>query len=269
MTDIDFVGSARDGWRIGATFANVFWNVVLFLIRPVGLLTQVFFRKDMGERYFSPLPTAVAAVILFAAYVVTVRVPAPVPLLWLYVSMTDQREVSAFFIRDAKLWIPVLWAVLFAVAAWENRFRSWSRYRNGVKWHSRSMGVPRIPAMGNLFQYTVLIVAAGVLDVMALSWLALLVLLSVAATMMTDYSVARQLYNSVLDALDAELESETLNQAITERLTPKQLNGIALRLPKSLRQFIQNRGVSSGSNPAIAASVIEQKPLQSAAETAI
>lgn len=260
MTDLDLCASARDGWRIGATFANVFWNVVLFLIRPLGLLTQVFFRKEMGERYFSPLPTFVAAVILWATYMMTLRLPAPTPLLWLYLTVTDQREVTAFYVRDARIWIPVVWAIVFAIAAWENRIRAWRRNRNGVKWHSRSMGVPRIPGMGNLFQYTTLIVAAGLLDVMALSWFALLVLLSVAATMATDYSVARQLYNSVLDALDAELESETLNQAINERLTPKQLNGIALRLPKSLRQFIQQRSDGTTRGPAISASVIEQKP---------
>lgn len=268
-TDIDFGASAREGWRIGEMFANVIVNIGLFLIRPLGVLTQVFFRKDMGERYLTPLTVTVALLLVLLAYRMTVTTVPPTPLIDLYARWSEAKVVETLAFRNCKYWIPGIWTTLFAAAVWENKVRSWMRYRRGERWHSRSMGSPRIPGLGNLFQYILTALAAVSLEWMTLSWMALLVCLSLAATVITDYAVARQLYNSVLDALDGQLESETLNQAINERLTPKQLNGITLRLPKSLRQYLQQHGGNPANIPATAVSVIEQKPAHAAVATAV
>lgn len=242
MQDLDLVGSAKSGWRMGQEIVSAIFNVILILLRPLALLTQVFFRYRFGERYFTQGTLVGAFVLIFAANALSGMVPPPYPVARVYLLITQTNEFTLpFSFANSVAWMLVGWVFVLAAASWENWFRIRAMHRRGEKWHSRCAGIPRVPGMGNLIQYVVVGLAAICVDLTGASWFAILIAASLAATIVLDRAAARELYNKVLDVLDAEIESETLGAAVKQRLAPKDAHGLYARLPAYINSDTMDR----------------------------
>lgn len=266
MTDLDLVGSAKSGWSIGETFVTVALDILQILMRPMALLTQVFVRKDFGERYFTQGAFGIGLLILivmrYSYRHIVVKIPFSLTYALLGRDVGENIEKLPLFFDYCLLWILLFWTVCFGAAYGENRIRLWRRYRRGERWHSRCSGVPRIPRTSPLLQYLLVMAAAVVVDLTGCSELALLVVASLAATIAIDRAEVRRIRIAVMDSIDAQIEAETLENAIENRLTPQQAQGLVVRLPKALGQLLtaeSKRARGSGVSGEIASGIIEAK----------
>lgn len=229
-TDIDLVGSAKSGVQIGEAFGKAIGHFFFLFSRPLGLVTQVVFRKDFGERFFTTTQALGAYLLIVAATVVTVLVPVP-PLSSLVAGTV---VVPPEAVRQTAVWIGVAWSAVFCLAHLQQSLGVRRRHKLGERWHSRCMGVPRISFIFEAPQYILgfgLIVAAAYYGY---AGFAILLMVSVAQTAAADRWAAKEMYNRVLDSIDSEIESKNLSEAVRNRLSPKQAEGLIVRLPKRI-----------------------------------
>ena len=95
------------------------------LVHPIATLTEIFFRKQMGERYFTAWNVIGG---LIAIYVF--RLPA-----WGF-----DNEKARFIINA----IAIIWGTCLCLYYMINYKEKTDRYRNGESWHSYNCGIPHI-----------------------------------------------------------------------------------------------------------------------------
>jgi len=240
MADDDFGGAiadgAKTGLQIGAVISAVIAGLMMLLARPFVLVTQVLFRRDLGERYFDILQAMLSLVLIVAATAATVATSGPtssvVPQYGAYGEVHYQTQINADSRTTPAYAIGIVWVVAFlAASAWHFRVAIPRRYRNGIMWHSRSDGVPRLPAITESLEVVILIALTVLAYWFKLEGFAVLLTFSVLTTIMSNAKKKAELYNRVLDAIDGQIESEWLGKAIEERLTPKNAHGLDATLP--------------------------------------
>lgn len=215
------------GMDISKTIGKVFGAILAVVAVPVALLTQMVFRKDLGERYASLNRRVIAAGVLVIAGVMHAFFPMP--------------SLSGI-VQDSFRSVPVLshpsstilaagLLVLFVIACIEHELRLRSRYKTDGRWHSWSLGVNRIPGVGIKLQVlATLLVAAGAFW-LRLDYFAIVLAASGVFSGVIDANTKREFYNRVLDTVDAQIESEMVGKAVKERLSPAQAEGLQAHLP--------------------------------------
>lgn len=242
-TDIDLVGSAKSGVQTGEAFGKAIGHLFFLFSRPLGLVTQVFFRKDFGERYFTVAHAFGAYILIAAATFVTYRVPYPREL-WgatqrTFVTQEMIGNIEA--IRQTSVWVGVAWVAVFFLAHVQQSFGVWRRHKAGGRWHSRCMGVPRVAIITETPQYVLgVALTAGALY-LGYSGFAILFMVSVAQTAAADRWAAKEMYHRVLDSIDSEIESKNLGEAIQKRLSPQDAEGLHAQLPNRIGAHIKKR----------------------------
>ncbi len=228
MSDDVFKG-VRDGMAVARVVKDVFMMGVATLCRPLALLTEAIFRKDMGERYFTRNAAATGLVVLAAA-------TAP---FFLTKSPAGASSYAARLAAEAASpenpswvkWAGFGWIGLFLLASILHQQSVRHRYKSGARWHSGNSGVPRVPILTVPVQYVAIISMAALAYFAGLKLFALLLVLSLLCSAITERIAAVRFWNSVLDMIDAEIESENLGKAVTHRLSPARSEGLETRVP--------------------------------------
>lgn len=269
MATFDPGKAVNDGVRIGRAFASVF----IMLIRPLILTTRVIIRKDLGERYLTPLNAMVGAILIVGAAWMTVAMPVKIETVvadrWGMPTRSlviEDRATAAYVIGG-------VWAVLYLVGLIDHRIRLRNRYANGIRWHSRCSGVPRLP---NAREWAVYVAAGGIAFLGFYNHLPLLAVLlvgSIAFAILEDGHAAAEFWGRVLDAVDGQIESENLGKAVKDRLTPDRAEGVHAPVPGYVKDAYRLRvaeaiGISA-QRSSTTASTIELKPLASPSTTLV
>lgn len=269
MSDITSIGKGvQEGVHLGIGIGRFINGVLALLYTPVALTTQVLFRRDFGERYFTNVRAIIAAGLIGAATFISATMPILTPRLRGLIPYE-------YFTTPAKPWVVWsaggLWLLVFLLTWYEERSRLRDRYEAGELWHSRCTGVLRddgLLSSGTQFVASVLMLLVAV--VLRLDLLLALLLCSLVSSSLMDAALKKRAWNAVLDSLDARIESEHLANAIDKRLAPEKLEGLQLPLPAYVAPAARSRiaeVLGNAPNPrrerakyAKAAAVLEVKP---------
>jgi len=257
--DLNFGGvlgqSVQDGVRIGNLIVNTFSWIFFLLSRPLVLVTQVFFRKELGERYLTGLQVTACLVLIFAAAAITVETSTVTTYQnsynnWGRVVRTEVTNVT-WQTKVAYL-LALLWIGGFlSVASRHFQITLRKRRTNGVLWHSRSDGTPRWSLSNIYVELAILIVLAVLLFWGKLYGFGVLVALSFAVTALADHHAKKQLYNRVLDAIDGQIESEWMGKAIEQRLSANDAQGLNASLPAHVSDEYRKKVAKLFKQPAL------------------
>jgi len=211
-------------------------DLLLSLVRPLAVLTETLHRRDFGERYFTAWSVFVGASLLFVAAIL------PVFLKFGPNSLQFMRWWSG---SDwLTLLIGLAWLARFIQVARRERNALRQRYRDGVVWHSHSYGTSSLDDLVPLVYQGYLAVALGVvLMFMGFYGLGILMFFSGFYSAQMRAHEMRRFHHQVLDAMDAQIESKNLSQAIMERSRPQDTEGFAARLPAYVSDKFRERFV--------------------------
>jgi hypothetical protein len=194
---------------------QVFLSLLVSLVRPMATVTEVFFRKQMGERYFSVL-----------------NIMAGVPLILLF-------GIPVWALFDSS-WGFGAWLNLLLSLAWTGAFNFYAfkslqavkvRYQEGVRWHSYNYGIPRYPALHPALERIIPLGVTLLLILCGAYGLAVLLVLSTYLSYMGRVIAANRFFARVLDAIDQQIEADNLSKAVLERLQPEQAEGLMTPMP--------------------------------------
>jgi len=229
--DVDLMGSARTGLQVGRMFAQA----ITVLLKPLAIITQMFYRKEMGERYVQQWHILVGAgFICLATYASANGTIYESRVVQDTFGQLRSTEVPASRTHPLAYWIGGAWLVVFFLACTEHRLRIRGRYKRGQRWHSMCLGVPRLPILTELVQA---ICTGGLVYAsyhFRMEPIAALLFSSLVAGASIDEVTKRMFWNQVLDTIDAQIEAEQIGKAIQQRLSPAQAEGVAARVPAAL-----------------------------------
>jgi len=210
--------------------------ILVSLVRPIATLTEIIFRKDMGERYFNGwnIVVGLLAIIVF-------RSP-----FW-----SNHRGIYQTITNI----IAVVWVIALLVYAYLNRQRIIERYGKSHRWHSYNYGIPRYEELPVVVEKA-LPIAVGLLLVLVCGITGmggLLFFSGVISLFLRNYE-ARLFYERMLDQIDSQIEHDNLNKAVVEQFPPQQTEGLVAHVPryvgKELRsQLVRPRGLTPENKP--------------------
>lgn len=200
--------------QVANTIQTIVLEVFNLFARPFVLVTRVLFHTELGERYFNEMQAALCMILIAAA------------------TLVSKATAGGFGVI-----IGIAWGAAFLYCTWEH-FRTTvpNRYRNGIRWHSRSEGIPRLPEFSKVVQGIILAVATTLAFLIHLHGFGLLLLFSLMMSIMADLAAAKQFWNRMLDTVDGQIEAEELGKAIEQRLTPQQASGLNVCVPAYVSQ---------------------------------
>lgn len=218
--------------------------LVVMLIRPLATLTEIFFRRNMGERYFTAWNVIAGWWIITAFTAFRLGVPMP--------SNAGYDEMGRY--QPGQSATPLLvW--FFGSAAWSfclfaamgvQQFFVRQRYKQGGRWHSRSIGEPWFPLLPAWAEKAIPIVAG-----IYIAWychvplLGALLILSGITSGLLRLHEARLFRERVLDVIDSQIEQEYLAKAVLERSKPNEVDGLRAPLPAYVSQKFRERFVEA------------------------
>lgn len=192
------------------TIQTIVLEVFYLFARPFVLVTRVFFHKEMGERYLDGIQ-AFLSLILIAGVT----------------------AASAYMTGGlVAIVIGSVWTLAFLYCMWRHFFIDVpNRYRNGIRWHSRCSGIPRVDAFSIRVQSAILLGGTIGTAVVGMYGFAALLLMSLWLTFLADMAAAKMFWTQVLDAVDGQIEAEMLGTAVEQRLTPAEASGLKVCVP--------------------------------------
>lgn len=197
--------------QVGQIIGHVLKMLVMMLIRPLVIVSEILFRSDMGERYCSVINMFLGGILVLIA----------------------SSPIFNNLLNYSLLKIQTPWSILItggAVAVYTLRCnRQYQamvrRYQEGIRWHSYCCGSIRIYEFPAILGIAALLILAGI------DGLAILLLISRTLSGYFRSLEAALFYNRVLDLIDQQIEMENLQNAATTRLNPKQTEGYNAVLP--------------------------------------
>jgi hypothetical protein len=213
------------------------WTSWFFYVftRPVVVTTDILLRKDMGERYLTPLVAATGAVLIGAATKGSAMIveaaayrtypptkPWPLTPIWM---------------------IGVLWLLAYFIGVGLNTLAIRKREAAGVRWHSYCNGDWRLPRFSPSMQRLLLFLLSLLLVWLGAYPLGILLSWSTLQSITVEGQIARRMRNAVLDVRDDEIANANLQAALEQR-PAAQSEGLLIPLPKkladmALRQFVR------------------------------
>ncbi|HSW01041.1 MAG TPA: hypothetical protein VLI39_12765 [Sedimentisphaerales bacterium] len=201
--------------KLRGAVVNGLLAILVGLVRPIATLTEVFFRKRMGERYFSGWN-----IIVGFAFIFCFRSP-----LWL------GKGHSLGLVTNI---IAAAWAAGMFFCVYLDRKETIERYEKGARWHSYCYGVPRWAEVP-VYAEKVIPLAVGILlMVVGLIGMGGLLFLSGGVSLLLRYHEARLAHDRMLDMIDAQIEHEHFAEAVMESRPTEQLEGLRVSLPKRI-----------------------------------
>lgn len=204
--------------------------ILVMMIRPVATLTEVFFRKDMGERYFT-------AWNLMAGWLLLLVFGAPYDKM-IGLSVGGRYDMYGNYQRSSgsadSAWFiaPLVWLAALTFCAYLHEQAVIRRYKEGVRWHSANVGIPRIEDLPYVFEKGIPFLA-GILMIwlLQLHGLGALMILSGLVSILLRMHEARLFRERMLDIIDSQIEQDNLAKAVKERLSPEKSEGVQAPLP--------------------------------------
>ena len=212
------------------------------LVKPLALATDVFFRKDFGERYLTNNSAAVAAILwtmaaLYGSYLVW---PGNNPVLEV-IDMAGFHKLSWWFHgHDFTKTLGWIIAIPYMCMAGRNVIQARRRSASGQIWYSMSRGAS---VFGVESQPRDLLLAFGAVVILGLfaPSLALLFFISRLVSYQLEASQQTALYNRYLDAMDAKIQAEYLQRALDKGEPPGFTDGLYCPLPKDFKGEYRQR----------------------------
>lgn len=232
-TEFDFGQSYSQGKNIGAEFAKAIGFVLDVFSRPLGLTTQVLFRQNFGERYFTGIHAVGTYLLIWAATYVSLNVPMPV-----VGGERDRYGPAVLPIPAGAQAIGIAWILVVLAAHIQQTLAVRSRRAKSVLWHSRCSGVPRIPVVTAIPQYAATLGLMILAAYFGYTGFTLLLLLSLVQVTLSDGRANMQVYHQALDYVDSTIERTVLDRAIAERLPPQRAEGLMAKVPTNLNRVI-------------------------------
>lgn len=204
-------------------------NILAMLVRPMAIVTEIFFRRDMGERYFTPLNAAFGFFLLLL-FSIPIGVPGAEKagfdaLGQFHAAQSAAPRVVLFVMSFA--WILSLFA-----AYGQNVLFIRRNYVQGNRWHSCNIGIPRFPNLPVWLEKLIPFVAAvAFYFLFHLPGLAILLVFSGIVSLLLRAHEARMFRERVLDLIDGQIEQEYVATAVLERAKPQQVDGLRAPLP--------------------------------------
>lgn len=230
--------------KLKSAVINAMLSIVMACVRPIATLTEVFFRKDMGERYFTAWNVFVGWVLLAGIGVLQRFLLAP----------GRYDYYGRFYPKDewgATEWAPYIalgvWALLFTLLANEQRHAVIRRYNKGIRWHSGNCGIRRLPLPYVIEKGIPFVVGIALALALRLYMLGGLMVLSGIVSIALRYYEALKFRERLLDIIDGQIEQENLAKVVKDRLKPEQTEGLQAPLPAYVsdefrEQFVQAIG---------------------------
>lgn len=235
-----------DGMAIGRSIGNAVTYLFLILSRPLTLLTQVFYRKSMGERYFTPISLlgglAFLAVATFASKYMLPTVTTNTQDQWGRMVVGQTRYVMPPIVAYG---VGIAWIAVLLVAYSRHTLGVRKRYATGERWHSYNSGVPHMAALVDPVQYLISGILAAGCFYWGLPGYGALLSASIVLGVIADQAARKRFWNSVLDAVDAQIESENLGKAVAERLSPGRVEGLEAPVPGYVSEEWRKRNAGS------------------------
>lgn len=233
----------NDGLKIGTAIGNAITYLFLFLTRPLVLLTQVFYRKNMGERYLTPLSASgglalLALVTAGSEYLIGSKTH-------IGADYSGRRTTAIEYALNPNIayGVGITWIVAFLAAYVQHHFAVRKRYATGERWHSLNSGVPRVAGLRDPAQYALTSAASAACFYFGLHGYGGLLCLSLVLGILSDQAARRRFWNSVLDTIDAQIEAENLGKAVAERLSPAKVEGLEAPVPGFVSEEWRKRNV--------------------------
>ena len=212
-------------------------TLVVMFVRPIATLTEIFFRRRMGERYFTYWNVIGGFFVLIACHT-SWGVPQPAPggsdYFGRYTPAQSAIPMMVLHITFVA-WVAALFCALGLHAAGVK-----ARYQAGGRWHSRNNGIPWISSTPSWVERVVPILGAIAL------WrfghvpsFALLMIVSTGVSFMLRVFEARSFRERVMDVIDGQIEQEFLAKSVMERSKPEAVDGLQTPLPAYVSQKVR------------------------------
>lgn len=210
--------------KLKSVFGDVLLALVFSFIRPIATLTEVFFRKQMGERYFN-------AWNYFAGFILISAVRSP------YAVVTRGQIPVANILAFA-------WGIAFAVCIYLHKEEVKNRYRDGIRWHSYCYGLPRIEKLPAAIERAIPIVIGVMFIVFRFMGIGGLLVLSGMISITLRTREVQEFRNRMLDKIDAQIEHDNLEKTILENLPPQQTEGLRAPVPGNMSKEAREQFVN-------------------------
>lgn len=190
--------------------------LMFFIFSAAATATDPFFRKNMGERYFTPIRMVISlagwGTMLFAGV--------------LYNSFLFGSPAIGFLVGVA-----ICFAYL--MMAMRNITAIQKRQATGELWHSKCRGESLFGEENAIRDFTIEIIVLVLLVLISIPHAAFF-LLSRLMAYMAEAAALNALYNRYLDIQDAKIEADFLETTLREGFPPRQTAGLYRPLPQRL-----------------------------------
>lgn len=248
-------------------------RVFYMLTRPMALISEVFHRKNFGERYFGPVQFAGGVLLILMAFAVTYGLGSP--------QVVGTRSAFDGSITFREVYVPQhklayiscgIWMGVFVISFLVHQLKVQVWIRLGKQWHSQSSGEPMIAGGRWWINAIAAVLLPFMLYKLRLEFVGGLLMFSILISWSAAWNAKRAMYHKVLDVLDAEIEAKVLTEAVEDRKTGKSATGANAGLPAFIPPTVGARlvelatksasKVSSalGTEPGKAGAVVEPKP---------
>ncbi len=192
------------------------------LFKPLATATEPFFRKNLGERYFTVTSAMFGTILWFIAANLSklVAMSAPQP----YRHGAGRVTESLVEFNAGDFLAMAMCGAFFGFAS-ANIGLAWQRQKKGIVWHSLSRGQSLWGIESAWLDFGISVVAAFVLLKFAL-FTGLLFVASRLASRYLGHKEQQSIYARYLDAMDAKVEAEHLEVALRDGVAPTITEGI-------------------------------------------
>lgn len=219
MSEIN--GFNRHGLELAKNLIGKFF---LSLIRPAATLTEVLYRNELGERYFT-LWNVIGGIPLLVAASIPVEA-----IRW----AAGQADYENTLHAKASWILGGMWLFVFCYRSWFTFKATRERYEQQRLWHSYSTGIGVIELDNEIppqLQPLIPVVAGVVLLVGHFYGLGVLAIFSGYISLQSRAIEAALFYTKVLDAIDGQIEQEQLSKAVLQRRNPQETDGFIAPIP--------------------------------------
>lgn len=205
------------------------------LVRPLALATDVFFRRDFGERYFTPNSALVSTLLWGLA----------ANMGWLYDSGSNVVAGWVYGAGFQKLghWIyhhnythrigTGILVIQGILCVW-NYMKIRARVASGNPWYSMSRGGSVFGTENQFRDIALAVVITVILGVFAEN-IAVLFIVSRIISYQIEARQQALFYNQYLDAVDAKIQAENLQRALDKGEPPSFTGGLFCPLPNAIK----------------------------------
>ena len=188
------------------------------LFRPAAVATEPFFRKNMGERYFNYTYAVLGGMLWWGVALCNK----------MFAGIWDQAAEGKVGTAET---IGGFFQLAFLILAASNISAAIQRQKKGIRWHSMCRGESLFGRESTLRDWIITVLVVVVLYKLHTVVIAAFFLLSRVFCQYLENQRQQALYNRYLDIMDAQIDSEYLQQTLAKGPAPVVTDGIYSPLP--------------------------------------